>query len=334
MRRNFIKNCAMKNFSFQNSEGKNIRLDKFLVEEFAAASEQITRSKIQKAIINGDVSNKKGEKLTNCAQKIAQETEIHVIIKESAPLQLKAKKINFTVAFEDDDLIVVNKPAGLTVHPGAGNYENTLVNALLYRYGDNLSQLGEEFRPGIVHRLDKDTSGLMLVAKNDFTHQILAQKIQNREVKRSYLAFIYGVMSPLQGKIEKNIARSRFNRLKMRIAGQNSLVKSRGALTHYQTKEVFHEGFASLVECQLETGRTHQIRLHFESEKHSLIGDQLYNSCRRNFSGEIGDFAQKFPRQALHSCKIAFEHPRNGAKMEFEAGLPDDMARLYELLRG
>ena len=234
--------------------------------------------------------------------------------------------------FEDDDLLVINKPANLTVHPGAGNHCDTLVNALLFTHQGRLSEISGELRPGIVHRLDRDTTGLMLVAKNDLAHRNLVEQLQKREVKRNYLAFIYGAMDPLKGRIEGNIARSNRDRTKMTVS-QN---RGRCAITNYETKEIFLGGFISLVECRLATGRTHQIRLHLEWKKHSLIGDKTYNSCKKtapqNLDEETKTFIENFPRQALHSYKIGFLHPRTGKEMSFEIPLPEDLKKLQDLL--
>jgi 23S rRNA pseudouridine1911/1915/1917 synthase len=183
-----------------------------------------------------------------------------------------------------------------------------------------------------VHRLDKDTSGLMLVAKNDFTHLKLSQMLKDRLVHRVYLAFIYGVMQPQQGIINKNICRSSRNRLKMITCKQTGRV----AISNYKTLQIFGNKFASLVECKLETGRTHQIRVHFESEKHSLIGDQLYNSCKKllpkNYSQDLIDHLNLLNRQALHSSFLQFEHPRSKQILEFSCELPTELKQLQDLL--
>ncbi len=320
----------MQKFTFEVQEDEaGVRLDKFLSEKL----NQFTRSKIQAAIDEKLVLNSQNLPFKNSAQKVKVGEKISVDFPEIKPFELKAKEIAFEIIFEDDDLMVINKPANLTVHPGAGNQEDTLVNALLFTHQNNLSQINKDFRPGIVHRLDKDTSGLMLVAKNDFTHAILSENLKNREISRSYLAFIYGVLTPKNGKIEKNIARSRINRLKM------SVVKGSGrsAITNYKTLETYQNDFASLIECNLETGRTHQIRLHLESVKHSLIGDQTYNSCKKSFAKdfdlEAKNLIANFPRQALHSYKIAFTHPRSKKEMHFEIDLPDDLKNLKKCLK-
>lgn len=323
----------MEKFKFIVAESeKDMRLDKFLTLKFAELKPEITRSKIQNLIDEKAILDEQNQPIKNSAQKTKLNQKITVLIPQAKPLNLAAKEIAFDIIFEDDDLLVINKPAGLTVHPGAGNQENTLVNALLFTHQNKLSSINGEFRPGIVHRLDKDTSGLMLVAKNDFTHQILSQKLKDREIKRSYLAFIYGVTTPSCGIIDKNIVRSRFNRLKMVISKNTG----RNAITNYETKKIFADGFASLVECRLQTGRTHQIRVHFESIKHSLIGDQLYNSAKKNPKKELSEnlknAVRNFPRQALHSYKIGFLHPRTNKEMTFEIGLPQDLIELQNIL--
>lgn len=324
----------MKKFEFEIAENEaGMRLDKFLAEKFLQLKPEITRSKIQNLIEEKAVCNEQQQAFASASQKTKFGEKIFVTLPDPKPSHLSAKEIPFEIIFEDDDLLVINKPAGLTVHPGSGNQDDTLVNALLFTHQGKLSEINGEFRPGIVHRLDKDTSGLMLVAKNDFSHQILSQKLKDREVKRSYLAFIYGVMNPSKGRIEKNIVRSRTNRLKMSI----SRTLGRVAITNYETKEIFLDGFASLVECRLETGRTHQIRVHLESQKHSLIGDQLYNSCKKMMPKDLNantkNLVENFSRQALHSYKIAFLHPRSEKEMSFEIPLPDDLKSLEKCLK-
>lgn len=323
----------MEKFEFEVAESEaGIRLDKFLTERFLQIKPEINRSKIQHLIEEKQVLNEQNKALTTASQKTKTADKIFVTLPDPKPSHLTAKEIPFEIVFEDADLLVINKPAGLTVHPGTGNQDDTLVNALLFTHQNKLSSVNGEFRPGIVHRLDKDTSGLMLVAKNDFTHQILSEDLKNRHVKRTYLAFIYGALNPGRGRIDKNIVRSRTNRLKMAV----SRTLGRDAITNYETKEVFFDGFASLVECRLETGRTHQIRVHLESVKHSLLGDQLYNSAKKmmpkNISAEAKNIIENFPRQALHSYKISFIHPRSKEEMSFEIELPDDLKNLEKCL--
>ena len=323
----------MEKFEFEVTENEDgVRLDKFLTEKFLAIKPEITRSKIHHLFEDGLVLDQQNKVIKGTSQKTKLGEKFFVTLPDPKPSHLTAKKIDFEIIFEDDDLLVINKPAGLTVHPGTGNQDDTLVNALLFTHQNKLSSINGEFRPGIVHRLDKDTSGLMLVAKNDFTHQILSEKLKNREIKRTYLAFIYGVLNPAYGMINKNIVRSRINRLKMAI----SRTLGRNAVTHYETKEIFLDGFISLIECRLDTGRTHQIRVHLEHDKHSLIGDQLYNSCKKtapkDLDVKVKNFINEFPRQALHSYKISFLHPRSEEEMSFEIGLPDDLKKLKKNL--
>lgn len=324
----------MEKFEFEvleNEEG--LRLDKFLAAKFLEVKPEVNRTKIQSFIEEKTILDGAGKPIKSASQKTKLGQKFSVSIPEPKPSHLEAKEIPYEIVFEDDDLLVINKPYGLTVHPGAGNNNNTLVNALLFTHQNDLSSISGEFRPGIVHRLDKDTSGLMLVAKNDFTHQILSKKLQERDIKRSYLAFIYGCMNPPQGRINKNIIRSKYNRLRMTISRDFG----REAMTTYETKEVFAGGFASIIECRLQTGRTHQIRVHLESEKHSLIGDQLYSSCRKmmpeNMPEEASNYINALNRQALHSYKIGFVHPRSEKEMSFEIELPEDLQKLKNFLK-
>lgn len=325
----------MEKFEFKVGENEvGIRIDKFLAEKFLAIKPEINRTKIQKLIDEENVFDQDKKPLGNASQKTKLDQIFFVNLSEQKPFNIEAKEIPFEIIYEDDDLLVINKPAGLTVHPGAGNQTDTLVNALLFTHKNRLSSTGGEFRPGIVHRLDKETSGLMLVAKNDYTHQILGKNLQDREIKRNYLAFVYGVIDPREGVINKNIVRDRFNRVKMSIAR----ILGRNAITNYKTKEIFLNNFVSLVECSLQTGRTHQIRVHMESIKHSLVGDQIYNKSKKNPPVDLNqnakDFIANFKRQALHSYKISFIHPRSKEEMSFECELPNDLKELLAILQG
>jgi len=319
------------NFIVDESSAGN-RLDKYLANQFLSIKPEITRSKIQNFINKQQVLINNKIAISDSI-KIKKDDDIVIEITYPQNQNLIAKKIDFEVIYEDKDLLVINKPAGLTVHPGAGNHDDTLVNGLLFSFGNDLSKISGDLRLGIVHRLDKDTTGLMIVAKNDLTHQLLSEMLKNRQIKRSYLAFIYGTLSPIRGTINKNIIRCRRNRLKMTICK----TAGRVAITNYETQETFLEGFASLVECNLETGRTHQIRVHLESQKHSIIGDQLYNSCKKmlpkNSSLELINFLKNFTRQALHSYKIKFEHPISKKEISLQIPLPQDLQSLYDLLK-
>lgn len=246
------------------------------------------------------------------------------------------ENIPLDIVYEDDDLLVINKAAGMVVHPAVGNHTGTLVNALLYHCGDSLSGINGVKRPGIVHRLDKDTSGLMMVAKNDVAHHALSEQLQDRTLSRVYLALVLGVPFPHRGRIETLIGRHQSNRLKMAV------VKSGGkeAATNFIVNEIY-KNTVSLVECHLESGRTHQIRVHMEHHGFPLVGDPLYGAQmtklksqlkKGGFSDEVQEMVSKFPRQALHATVISFVHPRTEEEMEFEAELPDDFAALIEVL--
>lgn len=247
------------------------------------------------------------------------------------------ENIPLDVLYEDDDIIVLNKAAGLVVHPGAGNPSGTLVNALLFHAGDSLSGIGGVKRPGIVHRLDKDTSGLMVVAKNDAAHQGLVAQFQDKDLQRTYVAVVLGCPNPLEGTIEGAIGRHPTQRQKMAVR------KSGGkeATTHYITQETFASPnampFASKVECTLETGRTHQIRVHMAHRGHPLIGDPVYGRQRENkvlerLLSENPEVLWKNSRQALHAWALKFRHPITNKRLKFEAPVPDDMQGLLDML--
>lgn len=242
------------------------------------------------------------------------------------------ENIPLDIVFEDDDLLVINKPVGMVVHPAVGHHTGTLVNALLYHCGDGLSGINGVKRPGIVHRLDKDTSGLMMVAKNDFAHHSLSEQLQDRSLSRVYLALVLGVPFPPRGRVETMIGRHQSNRLKMAVHSN----AGRDAATNYAVVETYRD-VLSLVECHLETGRTHQIRVHMEHIGHPLIGDALYGAQttkitaklkKAGFEDDVKAAILSFPHQALHAKEISFIHPRTDEEMHFESDLPDDMAAL------
>lgn len=238
------------------------------------------------------------------------------LLQEAAP---QAQEMPLDILYEDQDLIVLNKPAGLVVHPGAGNPQNTLVNALLAHCHDSLSGIGGVKRPGIVHRIDKETSGVLVIAKNDFTHQKLSEQFSVHSIERVYQAIVYGI--PLgSGTVSGNIGRSSSNRQKMAIVSSGG----KPAVTHYKLIKPLFNGKASFIECRLETGRTHQIRVHMTSLHHPLVGDKTYGSAPR---GTL-DILRHFNRQALHAALLGFTHPRTGERLVFTAPLPEDMQAL------
>jgi 23S rRNA pseudouridine1911/1915/1917 synthase len=254
-------------------------------------------------------------------------------IPEADDADPQAEDIPLNILFEDDDVIVLNKAAGMVVHPAQGNWTGTLVNALLYHCGDTLSGIGGVKRPGIVHRLDKDTSGVMLVAKNDHAHAHLSAQLADRTLSRIYLALVWNVPIPPVGTINIPMGRDYKNRLKQAVKRGESA--GRDAITHYKLIENLDDGMA-LVECRLETGRTHQIRVHMEAKGYPLVGDPLYGAQKTmqiSRAGRLGEGFDKdailnFPRQALHAHQLSFIHPSTDEVMTFDAPLPDDMESL------
>ena len=293
------------------------RTDKALTALAALQQPNLSRVRVQALMAEGHVSLD-GKPVMDVSRKI-REGEIYTLI--LPPLEKaepEPQDIPLTIVYEDDDVIVIDKPAGLVVHPAPGNRDRTLVNALLAHCGDTLSGIGGVARPGIVHRLDKDTSGLIVVAKNDMAHKALSAQFADRSLSRTYHAVVWGVPVPHSGDIDAPIARSSKDRKKMAV-----MTKGRAALTHYRVLEDFD--FAALVECKLSTGRTHQIRVHMNYIKCSIVGDPTYRGARR---GKPIECLLKFPRQALHAVNLHFIHPRTGKLRKFSSKLPKDMQKL------
>jgi len=288
----------------------------------------VSRTKIQSWIKSGFVCVN-SEEVTD--PNFSLQIDDNIWIEENIPsdkIQIHPdENVHFEIIFEDDDLLVVNKPAGVVVHPGAGNHNHTLVNGLAHHCGKNLSTINSDIRPGIVHRIDKDTSGILVIAKNDFAHLKLAKQFEVHSIKRKYVCFLYSVLRPLNGKIETLISRSESNRLKMAV----SRSKGRNAITIYRTIKNF-SNYASKVECMLLTGRTHQIRVHMSSRGNSLIGDKTYKVKNYSLPKEVAKKINEFPRQALHAYFLEFTHPRTEKIMRFECEMPDDMKNLENLL--
>ena len=315
------------NFIVKEKDHKK-RVDLIVVSNYSNYS----RSKINKIIksslltVNNKVINDPSKKLI-CGDIVNFEN----IIKDT---KIKPSKIPINIVHEDNDLIIVDKPAGMVVHPGAGNYTNTLVNGLLYYYKNNLSQISGSDRPGIVHRIDKDTSGLIVIAKNDNTHKFLARQFEKHTIARSYLVFVYGIIKPLKGNIKTLIGRSKINRQKMTA----NIQKGKNAITNYETISIYQGKKIpdiSLLKCVLETGRTHQIRVHLNYKKNYIIGDQTYGKKIKKFNEvdkSLVNYLKEFKRQALHANTLGFIHPKNNKFMSFTSKLPKDLLKLQKML--
>lgn len=281
---------------------------------FLAAKLGVSRSNMQKLLEDGRV--KRGEKIIKANYKVRAGEMFVVDIPEPEPIEAVPENIPLDIIYEDDDVVVLNKARGMVVHPAPGNYTGTLVNALLY-HCSNLSGINSAIRPGIVHRLDKDTSGIMIVAKNDAAHISLSQQIQSKTAVRTYLAVVRGNIKTDSGTIETQIARDKTDRKKMTVVKEGG----RDAITDYEVLERF--GKYTLVRCKLRTGRTHQIRVHMEYLGYPLVGDPKYSPMKTPFG---------IKGQALHSHTLEFKHPRTGERMKFEAPLPEDMHKIITRL--
>ncbi|MDO5708228.1 MAG: RluA family pseudouridine synthase [Andreesenia angusta] len=293
------------------SEDEGERLDIYLKGKL----KEYSRSQIQKLIKSGNVLVNREEK--NPRYKVKREDIIEVLIESEEESDLKAENIDLDIIYEDDDLAVVFKPQGMVVHPANGNRENTLVNALLYHF-DSLSDINDpEIRPGIVHRIDKDTSGILMIAKNNMAHKSLARQLKDHTVVRKYIALVEGNISEENGIIDSPIGRSRSDRKKMDIVEDG-----RRAITHYRVLERYERN--TLIEAKLETGRTHQIRVHMKSINHPVVGDSTYGIKKQRFTLE---------GQLLHAETIGFIHPRTGEYMEFNYPLPEYFKDLIEKLK-
>lgn len=287
----------------------NERIDKYV------AADGLTRSQIQKLIENGDITV--NGRCVKPNYKLKLNDEINITLPEPKEADIKAENIPLDIVYEDNDLLVVNKPRGMVVHPAPGNYEGTLVNALMYHCKDSLSGINGVLRPGIVHRIDKDTSGLLLVAKTNEAHLSLADQLKEKTTKREYVCIVNGLLKSKSGTIDAPIGRHPTSRLKMTVTASNS----KNAVTHFKVLEYLNN--ATYVSCRLETGRTHQIRVHMQYIGHSILGDPVY--------------ASKDPYhlngQALHARLIGFTHPTSGKYMEFTAEPPQYFLDLLNKLR-
>ena len=295
------------------SEGEEGRLDKYLSDKL----EDMTRSYLKK-LISDDKAVLVNGNPAKPNYKLKPGDIIELAVPEPIELEIKAENIPLDIVYEDNDMLVVNKPQGMVVHPAAGNYTGTLVNALLYHCGDSLSGINGEKRPGIVHRIDKDTSGLLLVAKNDNAHQKLSSQIKEHSLTRAYKALVHGNIKQDSGRIDAPIGRLPSDRKMMTISDKNS----REAVTNFRVLERY--GRYTFVECILETGRTHQIRVHMSKNGHPIVGDKTYGVKKEEFN---------LAGQLLHAYKVGFIHPVSGEYMEFVSELPDYYMNVLDRLR-
>jgi 23S rRNA pseudouridine1911/1915/1917 synthase len=298
------------------------RLDRAL----AAALPQLSRERVKTLIKGGRVVASDGSILWNPAAKAEFGGALTIRIPAAAPAHNVAQDLSLVIAFEDEHLIVIDKPAGMVVHPAAGNADGTMVNALLHHCAGQLSGIGGVARPGIVHRIDKDTSGLIVAAKHDRAHEGLAKQFALHSIDRRYSAVVSGRPVPPSGSVDAALARSPVNRKKIAVVAEG---RGKRAVTHFQMVEPLRD--AALVECRLETGRTHQVRVHMAHIGHPLIGDPLYGRPRKS----PAETAKKlgFERQALHAAHLGFIHPVTGNRIALDSELPIDMRELIEQLR-
>lgn len=296
------------------------RLDRAL----AAAVPTLSRERLKTLIRSGAVESR-GAAVRDPATKVKGDESLRVVVPEPKAAHNEPQAIPLTILFEDEHLLVVDKPAGLVVHPAAGNFDGTLVNALLHHCAGKLSGVGGVARPGIVHRIDKDTSGLLVVAKSDVAHEGLAKQFAAHSIDRRYLALVNGVPSAASGKVDAPLARSSANRKKIAIVEGN---RGKRAVTHWKRLEALKD--AALVECRLETGRTHQVRVHMASIGHPLLGDPVYGRSGKTHGKLLRELS--FHRQALHAAELGFTHPVTKGKLSFSSPMPPDMQELKRAL--
>jgi len=296
------------------------RLDRAL----AAAIPTLSRERLKTLIRTGAVEAQ-GSALRDPATRVKGDEGLRVTVPEPRPAHNEPQAIPLSIAFEDEHLLVVDKAAGLVVHPAAGNFDGTLVNALLHHCGGSLSGIGGVARPGIVHRIDKDTSGLLVVAKTDVAHEGLAKQFAAHSVDRRYLAIVSGMPAIAQGSVDAPLARSAANRKKIAVVEGS---RGKRAVTHWRRVRPLKD--AALVECRLETGRTHQVRVHMASIGHPLLGDPVYGRSRKTHAKLLKELG--FDRQALHAAELGFTHPVTGRRLSFSSAMPPDMQELLAAL--
>ena len=313
-----------------NDSDKEIRIDLFLTKK----KKELSRTRVKNLIL------KENLKINNLvvkdpSKKISTGDKIIFEIPEPKKASLKPYEYKLDIVYEDSDLIVINKFAGISMHPSVGNYDNTIVNALMNYDDKKLSNIGDELRPGIVHRIDKDTSGLIVIAKNNLSHEKLSNQFAEHSITRVYQALIWGKLRPQNGKIETLITRSSKNRQMMEVG----ITKGKKAITNYKTLETFENDKVptlSLVECRLETGRTHQIRVHMSHKGNNILGDKKYKKKFKKFKNidsNLEECILKLDRQFLHAKVLGFCHPQSGVRLEFSSNLPENLDDILKKLR-
>ena len=313
-----------------DENNQNKRVDVFL----SKYEKKISRTKIKNLIEKGylKINNLK---VLAPSKKVNIKDKIKLEVPELKKLEIKPYKYKLDIIYEDNDVMVINKPAGLVVHPGAGNFDNTLVNALINYDKKNLSSINGELRPGIVHRLDKDTSGVIIVAKNNFAHTHLSKQFNDHSIDRKYIALVWGKLRPQKGEIKTFITRSSKNRQLMDV----SQTKGKLAITNYKTIEIYENSRVptlSLVEYRLKTGRTHQIRVHMKFKGNPILGDKSYKKKLKKLKDvdpELNEIIKKIDRQCLHAKSLGFLHPTKNQRLFFESKLPNDLHKIVKKLR-
>ena len=317
------------NFIVQQEEN-NSRVDILINQR----EKLISRTRIKNLILK-DKLKLNNIIINNPSKKVNTGDQVVLEIPKPKSASLKPFDYKLDIIHEDDDLMVINKPAGIIMHPGAGNYDQTIVNALMHYDKNSLSNIGDELRPGIVHRIDKNTSGLVVIAKNNKTHENLSKQFSEHTILREYQLLVWGKLRPLKGQIITYLTRSSRNRQLMEVSSS----KGKKAITNYKTLEIFENEkipTLSLVECKLETGRTHQIRVHMNYKGNSIVGDDKYKKKYKklkNIDLKIQNLISDLPRQFLHAKTLGFIHPKNNKKMHFSSNLPHELNIILEMLR-
>ena len=311
-------------------EDKNLRVDVFINKK----ENEISRNRIKNLILDKKLKLN-GKTLENPSKKVSQDDILELIIPKPKKISLKPYEFKLKICYEDEDLIILDKPAGIVMHPGAGNFDNTIVNALINYNKNFLSNIGDELRPGIVHRIDKNTSGLVVIAKNNQTHENLSIQFANHSITRIYQLLIWGKIKPSKGKVETFITRSSKNRQLMEV----SKTKGKNAITNYKTIEIFENKNTptlSLLECKLDTGRTHQIRVHMSYLGNNIVGDDKYKKKFKKIKN-INPLLEKkllnLNRQFLHAKTLGFVHPKKNKEMIFNSNLPIELEIILKMLR-